>query len=185
MKRILNLGCGTTPLKSSKDIEYTNMDILALQDSAKVDVNYLEWDILKVPYPVEHKFDSIYIFHVIEHIPEFQHIILLSEFRRILKPDGQIVFTYPEFLRCADNYKTNKDGRRDYWKMTIYGRGYTEWDRHKALMDTPIFVKFLNENGFEVTKVSSEKSEPENTVLVCKLGAERLSYEELMGKEFS
>ncbi len=180
MKKILNLGCGTLPLKSTKENEYTNIDVI--DQGAD---NYIKHDLVTFPYPfISNLFHEIYLFHTIEHIPENYHAAIATELHRLIRIDGKIIITYPEFIKCADAYKANKDGRREYWKATIYGRGYTEADRHKALMDTPCFIDLLGKQGLKTTKVTAEKASPENTILCCVRVDKPLTYEHLMQKEF-
>lgn len=178
MIRTLNVGCGKATLKNTKDREYTNMDMLKLKDD-----NFVRHDLLKFPYPFEvESFDEIFMFHTIEHIPENWHGALAHEFRRLLKDGGKITFAYPEFLKVADNYKKNVGGKRDFWKATIYGRGLTEWDRHKALMDTPFFVELLHAYGLHYVRHRAEKDQPFNTILVVKKGPLGVTYEGIMEK---
>ena len=185
MIKTLNLGCGTLPFISPEDSTIVhNVDCIDLTQEQIGKANYVKHDLLTVPYPFDFQFDEIWLFHVIEHIPEQQHIIVLGEAKRLLKPGGRILITYPEFIKVAANYAKDKDGRRDYWKQCIYGRGWTEADRHKALMDTPFFIKFLNTIALDVALAKPEKTEPYNTIVVAVHGEQRLSYETLMAKEF-
>lgn len=180
MKLVLNVGCGKTILKDTNNIKYLNIDALI----QKAD-NYLQWDLIEVPYPLSSNMaDEIYFFHCIEHIPENLHPRVLNELRRIIKPTGKIAISYPEFKKCALNYITNKQGQREFWKATIYGRGLTDYDRHISLMDTEYFIKLLNNFGLEVIRYGPEKKEDYNTVVICKKVEPRLSYEQLMGEEF-
>lgn len=179
MINILNLGCGKNPFTNTKDIQYLNMDMIKAP-------LILKHNITKFPYPLQPEFfDRVYLFHTIEHIPEPLHRILLLEIRRVLKPEGQFVVSYPEFIKVAQNYIDNKAGKRDFWKKVIYGRGLTEWDRHKALMNTEDFCQLLREVGLPAVQVSPEKSQSFNTVIVAKKGEPMISYEALLGKEFA
>lgn len=175
----MNLGCGSNPLKEDSKHVYTNIDMLKRED-------ILQHDITKTPYPLaKDQFDLVYMFHCIEHIPEEQQPAILLEIRRLLKPKGIAVFSYPEFTKIAKNYISNYKGMRDFWKATIYGRGLTEWDRHKALMDTFYFCEVLKSCGLFPYKVHPERSERYNTVVYCTKVEVPITYEELLGKEFT
>lgn len=179
MKRILNLGCGRNPLASDSETQYINVDA-----GVKGELIF-NFDITKTPYPFPEKdFDIIYFFHTIEHIPEEQHAVLLCEFHRVLKDDGKICLAYPEFKKVAQNYTDNKNDDRQFWKATIYGRGLTEWDRHKALMDTEEFTGFVRSCGLKVLETYPEKGQAFNTVTILGKGEPTLTYEDLMKQEF-
>lgn len=178
-KRILNLGCGRNPLKSNADEQYINVDM-----GVKGELIF-NFDATKTPYPFPEKdFDTIYFFHTIEHIPEEQHAGILCEFRRLLKDGGRICLSYPEFKKVAQNYIDNKNDDRQFWKATIYGRGLTEWDRHKALMDTDEFSRFVLSCGLKVVATHPEPKQEFNTITILEKGTPTLTYESLMEEEF-
>lgn len=180
MKRILNLGCGKGILKDTPGKQYVNVDML--NSTAP---NFIRHNITKVPYPFESQsFDEIYFFHCIEHIREEEQTPILWELRRLLKEDGKLAISYPEFIECAKNYIEDKNGQRDFWKATIYGRGLTKWDQHRALMNTPDFIQTCHRLGLKVFKAGPEKSQPHNSVVVLELANGIVTYEQLMSKEF-
>ena len=177
MQKILNLGCGPKPFKNTSDKIYTNVDMIN-------NPNIIKHNLTKSPYPFADKeFDRIYLFHAIEHIPEEKHVIILREIRRLLKPEGKAIISYPEFKKCAQNYIENKNDKEDFWKMTIFGRGTTEYDRHKALMDSEKFILTLKIAGLDLVRLYPEVNENYNTVVIAKRGDFILTYEELMRKE--
>lgn len=179
MLNILNLGCGKTPLKDTRSVHYVNLDMVKCP-------NVFKYNILKIPYPfASETFNKVFLFHTIEHIGEGGHPAVLREIHRILKPEGQLVISYPEFLKCSSNYATNLKGERDYWKACIFGRGRDEWDRHRALMDTPFFVKVLEANGFPNSNSRPEKPDDWNTIVTATKGPFGLTYEELLQKEYA
>lgn len=189
MLKILNLGCGNNPMQSTPEIEYVNADAYPRK------AGIFHCTIRKPPLVFLNKetkenftfnngtFDRIYFFHTIEYIPEEHHGQLLGEFRRMLKPGGNLCISYPEFEQIAKNWLANKNGQRDFWKRTIYGRGTTEWDRHKALMHTPDFIRSLGLLGFKVISAKSEKGQPFNTMLIATPSEPTLTYETLLARE--
>ena len=177
MIKILNLGCGILPLKSTNSVEYSNVDMLKLP-------KVTQHDLTKVPYPFGALlFDKIIMAHVIEHIPEQKHVKILCELFRLLKPEGRLAISYPEFPKVAALYLKNRLIDVDIWKATIYGRGRDEWDRHKALMDTMYFRETLNSCGFKIIQCRAERKEHWNTVLICEKTDPMLTHEKLMEKE--
>ena len=177
--KVLNLGCGRSPLKSTDAVEYTNLDMVKHPLIQK-------WNIMKFPYPLARaSFDKCYFFHCIEHIPENYHKAVLTEVWNVLKPNGRLFISYPEFKKIAMNYIQNTGGQRDFWKATIYGRGTTEWDRHKALMDTTYFEITLREVGFKLISAKPEKTEIYNTVVIVDKVEPLVTYEQMLGTEYA
>jgi SAM-dependent methyltransferase len=183
--KVLNLGCGFLPLINDKKRTYINIDLLKLTEKQTIGANYVRHNLTKFPYPFEDEtFDEIYLSHVIEHIDEGDHPMLIQEVRRLCKPDGTISWIYPEFITIAQNYILNKRGDRDYWKQCIYGRsGKGGMDRHVALIDTPFFIDLVKVYGLIPEKVFTDKKEDYNTVLICRKGQPLKTYEELLKDE--
>lgn len=178
-ENILNLGCGSNLLKDTSKIHYVNADMIKKPGVFK-------FNLMKLPWPwLNATFDQVYLFHTIEHIPSEKHPYLLNEIRRILKPAGKLCISYPEFPKVASNYLNNKGDDRAWWAKVIYGRGLTEWDRHKALMDTPVFAQLLRQVGFDILSAKPEKKEDYNTMLVCQRGEPLVTYETLLGEDFA
>jgi predicted SAM-dependent methyltransferase len=165
----LNLGCGTNKIKGCVNID--------LEKSCNPEVIC---DFTKqLPFS-DNSVDEIYLFHVVEHIPEIKIPILLQEIRRILKDTGKFLVSYPEFIKCAQNYISNKQGKRDFWKATIYGRQLYSTDYHVTLMDTNIFKTVLHDFGFKPIVVDSEPGEDYNTFILAEKATVPTSYEELL-----
>lgn len=169
---ILNLGCGNTRFE-----DCVNIDI---DPEVKPD---LVCDFTKgLPYESE-SVDKVYFFHVIEHIEERKHVLILSEIWRVLKPGAKLYIAYPEFTKVARNYMENKLGLRDFWKATIYGRQLSASDFHVALMDTALFKNTLESVGFTSLNIQEEPNEPWNTVICCERGEAPPNYEQLLIQE--
>ncbi len=98
--KILDIGCGLgyfTDLLSGHGAITTGVDI----DKSCIDYcqqnmrgKYAELDLTKIPYPYPDKsFDKILCSEVLEHVKE--NGTILSEAKRMLKPDGMLVATTP------------------------------------------------------------------------------------------
>lgn len=170
MQTILNLGCGTNKIKGC-----VNVDKL---EGSDVVLDILD---LKTKFEDESA-DKIYLFHVIEHIPEYKHHSLISQIWNVLKPEGKLVIAYPEFVKCAKNYIENYKGARDFWKATIFGRQLHPGDFHVSLMDTTFFKDFLEQEGFKIFWIGSELGEDYNTVIKCEKAKRPITKEELYKK---
>lgn len=142
----------------------------------------LRFDFRK-PFPFPDSFvDEIKFFHVIEHIEERFHKNLLHEFWRVLKPGGKITISYPEFTVIAKNYIENKQGKRDFWKATLYGRQLYPTDYHIALMDSRFFYDIVEECGFSPIIVIPEPGQEFNSVLQAFKAQKKTEYADLIKK---
>src|SRR3972149_6680848 len=105
----LNLGCGTSKIDG-----FVNVDI---DSSLSPDQC---WDFRR-DFPLEKdSVDMIVMYHVIEHIEKKFHYDLLREVQRVLVSEGVFIVSFPEFLKCVENWKSNKNGQRDFWEATLY-----------------------------------------------------------------
>ena len=156
----INLGCGDSHISGCLNIDINpafNPDVIC--------------DFTK-PLPLrEDSVDKCYLFHVIEHLCEEMHPKILRQIYDVLRVGGIFYISFPEFIRCADNFATNKGGQRTFWKRTIFGRQSTPFDFHVALMYTPHFVELLKAIGFINVQPQSEPEEDWNTIIKCTKGA--------------
>ena len=169
---ILNLGAGS----------------LKIYGADNVDINpelgtELCFD-LREKFPLEDKsYDEIYLFHTIEHIEKKHHTNIFAEIRRVLKDDGMLLVTYPEFSKIVQNWLINKDNQRHFWEATVYGRQLYSSDYHVCAMDSADFKQFLMDRGFEATSILPEPMDIYNTILRAKKGQITMTYEEVLYNE--
>lgn len=151
----LNLGCGDQKLKG-----YTNIDI-------DPDLNPdIALDIRTTLLPFKDgTIACVTIFHTIEHIERRYHDFVFQEIHRVLDPGGILLVSYPEFETCAKNYVQNVQGKRNFWRDTLYGRQLTMSDYHVTPMDTKEFKRFLKGIGFTDIYSYSELHQTFNTIV--------------------
>lgn len=171
----LNLGCGLNKMD-----EFINIDV---EPSCKPDVicNFLTG---KLPYK-DNTVDEIVLFHTIEHINKKLHSHLLAEIWRVLKPTADLLVSYPEFLVCVENWKTNYHGQKTFWEATIFGRQLYSSDYHVCIIHTPDFIDFLKHSGFTSIKSNHEPLEHCNTIVSCKKGIKPPKYEDLIRSDMN
>jgi predicted SAM-dependent methyltransferase len=169
----LNLGSGKQRIPGCVHID--------VEPSCEPDI-VLDFVHNPLPYK-DGEVDRIFLFHVIEHISESFHFKLLSEFHRVLKPEGSVTIAYPEFVKCAQNYITNYKGQKDFWKHTIYGLQRYPSDFHVSLMDTEAFSRLLADAGFENIQARPEVGEPYNTIITATKGVPTPGYEDVLRRE--
>jgi hypothetical protein len=105
---------------------------------------------------------------------------LFTELYRVLKPGAAIIISYPEWSKCANNWLTNKQGKREFWEKTLYGRQLYPSDYHVSIMDSELFKEFLAEQGFGVDQIIPEPREDHNTIMHCFKGKKYINYEQLV-----
>lgn len=166
----LNIGCGLCKLDG-----YLNVDI---DPDVQPDVVFDftgTW-----PYEKD-SVEEIVCYHTIEHLEKWKHQKVFSEAHRVLVPDGLLVISFPEFLACAENWKSNKRGMRDFWEATIFGRQASPHDYHRALMNRDLVSRQLINHGFEIKYCGPEPIEDFNSVIKA-TKCEIVSYEEILNR---
>ena len=143
----LSVGSGSTRYKDTLNLdmcELHNVDIVA--------------DARKIPFENEY-FDGIIACHVVEHFRKNEHIPLLMEWRRVIKPSGKIYICVPNFLKCIKYYLENKRGLRyEYWEQTIFGLYRNEGDEHKSGITEQYLTELLFKTGFVDLKWAEDMS---------------------------
>src|SRR5215475_13666801 len=153
----LNVGCGSNKIKG-----YINID------SLKQNKPDLVLDIVRDQFPYKKESVSeILFFHCIEHIQKKYHRKILLEFNRILKLDGKLLISFPEFWYCAKLWKENANGMREFWEATLYGRQLYPGDFHVCAMSTDELTELLYQCGFGDVESFQEPDEVFNTVVTC------------------
>jgi len=136
------------------------------------------------PLELEDKsINTIWMFHMIEHITKTNRPTVLLECNRVLKECGRIVITYPEFSKCAANFLENKGGNREFWEATMYGRQSHGFDFHVVPMHTPLFKHELIDYGFTDIVDLPEKEENYNTIITGVKKEDVVTREAIIAKE--
>jgi len=169
----LNIGCGESKLDG-----FINIDT---EKSVKPD---LVFDITKgkLPFP-PNSVSVIHCIHNIEHIEIrfWEHVF--TDFWRVLKPKGYIILAYPEFEKCAHNFLTNKNGEKDFWRATLYGRQLYDGDYHVTPVVTKDLIKLLFKYGFDEIKAISEPDADYNSAVRAYKGKKSLTKEDILRKQ--
>jgi len=165
----LNLGAG-----SSRIPGYLSVDV---ESSVKPDVvcNFTKD---RLPYK-DNEVQEILFFHTIEHIERKYHKFILSEIHRVLRSDGILLISYPEFSEIVQNWLDNKNGQREFWEHTVYGLQRYPSDFHVVAMHTPHFKLLLEELGFRNVGITVEPQETYNTIIKAWKGIPFVNYEKL------
>jgi predicted SAM-dependent methyltransferase len=168
----LNLGCGNAKIAGADNVD--------INPDCKADLTFD----FKQTFPLADQiYDEVYLFHVIEHIEKKFHHTLFGEIRRVLKDDGTLYVSYPEFSRIVQNWLINRNTDRQYWEATIYGRQSWPSDYHVCAMDTLDFKQFLYERGLNVISFLPEPIDQFNTICKIVKSEAPIMYEEVVFNE--
>lgn len=171
---ILNLGCGQEKIDGTVNID--------VEKSCKPDmiVNFA-WE--KLPFRTG-TIDEVFLFHTIEHIPKKRHAWILLEIQRVLKVGGKFYCSFPEFLKCVENWKKNLGGQRQFWENTIFGRQLYLSDHHICIMDSLEFKQKLLDHGFSDISFQPEPKQPFNTMFYAlKPKNPVITYEQIIAED--
>lgn len=159
--KVLDLGCGPGSFLSilaveKKDIDATGVDVAAKQiefatrEIASADPKgrlkfvRLEDADMRLPFP-DASFDVVTSIEVIEHIHPYFSLKLIEEAKRVLKPDGKIIVTTPNY--------------RSFWpfieKILEFLSPVKYHDQHINKYTPNSLSKFLESGGLEVGDVKS------------------------------
>lgn len=173
MPLILNVGCGESKIKDA-----INLDC---DPAVKPDIIF---DIRKQQLPYERDtVDEILFFHTIEHIEKKHRLGILCEFYRVLKPDGRLIMSYPEFSKVVQNWLNNKMGMREFWEATIYGRQASVSDYHVSVVDSTDLKDDLKLVGFYKSQIKSEPHAEYNSICETFKGTPIIHRQEILAEE--
>jgi SAM-dependent methyltransferase len=173
-KMKLNIGCGSNKIEG-----YINIDE---EESVKPD---LVLDILEKRLPYEdNSVEEILFFHCIEHVRKVYHDAILTEFYRVLQPDGKIYISYPNFIRCVQQWQRAVGRQKMFFENTIYGRQLYPADYHVAIMDPDELAERLGRCGFGKIVSKPEPKESYNFITFAqKCGTKVDQYEDLIAQD--
>jgi len=131
----LHLGCGKLKLKT-----FINIDISS-------DTSDLKLDFTNLSIFNSSNIEEIYISHALEHFKRREIIPLILEWNRILKIDGVLRISVPDFEKVVQMYSKNRDISELIGFLS--GGQKDEYDFHYINFDIYILEKLLKACGFD------------------------------------
>lgn len=132
----LHLGCGNRYLPGFVHIDAINYD---------THIDYV-YDISRLDFIENNSVDEIYASHVLEHFK--RHLIkdVLLEWNRILKPNGILRISVPNFESIVKHYNEHKD----ITKLIglLYGGQDYDYNFHHVCFDFNYLKKILEECNY-------------------------------------
>lgn len=131
----LNIGCG-----KKYDPDYCNIDLYEdLVADRLMSAFNLEFD--------DNICDEIKAIHIIEHLSFFETIYALSEFFRVLEPNGKLILETPDLEKTCQHYlKANEEQKKEIlgWFFGIPYKGL----QHKICFPPYLLRELLSNAGF-------------------------------------
>ncbi len=116
IKTVLEIGVGMGDFHRHLNLNISNVDYIGIEGSRELAVSAQKRretiiESMIPPLPIKSGTVSlVYMSHVIEHFDSFQTVLhVLSEFHRILEPNGLVVIAFPDY-----NYYKNNFYEMDY-----------------------------------------------------------------------
>lgn len=150
-------GCGGL---GKRDIDYLSVD---MADNA--DVKAQMWEL---PYK-DLEVDEIWSSHTLEHSGVYKVGPTLSEWFRVLKYNGKLNVTVPNFEYVARYFLTCADSDRPWAEAMIFGTQANDGEYHKCAFTARTLRADLEAAGFEVVMIKLIWSHNQETLhAVCK-----------------
>lgn len=137
----LNIGCGNKRIPG-----YTGVDAVQRQGADIVaQAN-------EIPLP-DGCADEVLAIHVWEHFYLWECPAVITEWRRLLKPHGELVLELPDLEKCCKNLLDKAHGRKDpgqlsYWGLYGDPRQSDPFMHHRWGWTPETLTAFLKEHGF-------------------------------------
>jgi len=145
-KRILDIGCGEQ-YREFPDAVTVRVDI---RDECNPDYRC---DIRQLPFG-DDEFDGIFTSHVLEHFDREEHVKLLKEWLRVLKPGGTVQIVVPSIEWAA---KQIAGGVVNVHVLNVlYGAQSNPYDYHKVGFTPNSLDELVTSHGCEVTEVKTD-----------------------------
>ena len=132
----LNIGCG-----KKYDPDYCNIDLYEdLVADRLMSAFNLEFE--------DYTCDEIKAIHVIEHLSFFETIYALSEFFRVLEPNGKLILETPDLEKACQHYlKANGEQKKEIlgWLYGIPHKGL----QHKLCFPPFLLIELLENTRFD------------------------------------
>lgn len=168
---ILKSGKPDRKLEIGADFHNTIQGFETISLEGSINIDYVLDASKKLPFKTD-TFSLIYSSHTLEHIPWYQTVEVLKEWRRILKPGGSLEIWVPDGLKICRNLVRVEEGGEDesaldgYYKLVpdkdprlwavlrifSYGDakgtpGHPNW--HRAIFTPSLLLDSLMWAGFE------------------------------------
>lgn len=143
----LNLGCWVQSFRLPQSEGWVNIDLNADY------VPDLVADATKLPYS-NATVDEIYAGHLLEHIP--QHVYVLSEWWRVLRPGGVLTVTVPDLELSLELYRKGEMDRYFLNQVAFGGADESPLQKHHRVYTGRVLYEEMQAAGFGCLEYMSD-----------------------------
>ena len=136
-KRLLHIGCGDINSPG-----FINLDARPLPHVHIVSKNIFRLDMIP-----DDSLDMVYMSHVLEHVPRNQAIEVIREMARVLKPDGVLRISVPDFDHVITIYEASGKQINAIAPALMGGQNYA-FNFHYGVFNTEYLANLLAKGGF-------------------------------------
>ncbi len=114
----LNLGCASRPLKGYLNIDLSTADELRSRyPNVHIpdDIKIYQYDIFNLPME-DCSVDEIRSDSMLEHLSFREEKLFFNEVKRVLKVNGLLVFSVPDFEKTVEDWLVAKDDWQDFYR---------------------------------------------------------------------
>jgi predicted SAM-dependent methyltransferase len=185
MKEIkLNLGCASRPLQN-----YVNIDLSSSGELKKRypnieiphDIEIYQYDIFNLPY-ADGSVDEVRSDSLLEHLSFKEEKLFFYEIKRVLKINGTLIFSVPDFEKMVEDWLVASDDWQDFYRddqeaiqknhwfgtysygfenrwgyllASIFGPQNSDGQFHKNAYTEKKIIKILKKIDFKIVKIEN------------------------------
>lgn len=125
----LDIGCGNSPREGFQGVDKFIHAYGIMQNDM--------WDL---PFG-DNSIDRIYCSHALEHIEKAKIVPTLKEWRRVIKPTGEIEILVPDLEWCCHQWLVHKSN--DWWMDILFGNQEHPGEFHKTGFTYDIMKRYI------------------------------------------
>lgn len=141
-KRLLHIGCG-----GINSPEFINLDARPMPH-----VHIVSRNIFKLSMIPDASLDMVYMSHVLEHVPRGQVLQVIKEAGRVLKADGSLRISVPDFDHILHIYAESGNEINSIAPALMGGQNY-KFNFHYGVFNKKHLADLLAKGGFIEVRV--------------------------------
>jgi len=136
-RRLLHVGCG----------DINSPDFINLDARPMPHVHIVSKNIFQLRMIPDACLDMVYMSHVLEHVPRGQVLQTIKEMARVLKPDGVLRISVPDFDHIVHLYQASGNDINSIAPALMGGQNY-KFNFHYAVFNKTYLADLLEKGGF-------------------------------------
>ena len=149
--KVLDIGCGS---KSWAHKVWPGAEVVKLDVNGTIEDLDIVCDARRMPEELYGKFDGALASHVLEHIIHYETMATLMEWRKVLKPGGELHVVVPSFEWAARQLIEEEKPSRAV-QLHLHGAQRGPWDIHFTSFSSRMLCSIVTYAGFEVKSINT------------------------------